>query len=159
MTENPEFDVPPSLSDQINAIVQTAVQNATGQPETFDDALSKVDPRDSDAALAMLDWLLRNQRLHRLGVLDGGGYLFAYAEPKGASKQGYVPGATQGDRLVDQAVEAQRASGKTPAKKGLCSRCYSAVVQMEDGAVLLDDEQAPDREHCAAGGALHVFAG
>lgn len=122
---------------------QTPVQN---QPQTFtfEDVLKQIDPRDSEAALAMLDWLLQNQRLHRVGVLDGGqGYLFVYSEPKGTSKAGYRPGATQGDRIVDAAVEQQRAHG-TKRKTGMCPHCLSAVVQLEgDEKIYLDDDQNP----------------
>lgn len=117
-------------------------------PGTFQEALDEIDPRDSEAALAMLDWLLRNGRLNRVGVLDGGqGYLFVYKEPRGTTKAGYKPGATQGDRIVDAAVDAQRASGVRPAKRGMCPHCMSAVRDTEDGTIVLDgvdDEESPE---------------
>lgn len=156
MTQAPELD--PAIAQMI----QTAVQNAIPQASvemTFDEILEQVDPRDSEAALAMLDWLLRNQRLHRLGVLDGDtGYLFAYREPKGSSKQGYAPGATQGDRIVDAAVDQQRQSGATALKKGMCPQCYSAVRLEKEGDVLLDDDTpGVERATCSATGESHGF--
>lgn len=146
----------PVAIDQ-NAL-ESALQNVLGgmmgggAPQSFPDALAEVDPRDSDAALAMLDWLLRNKRLNRVGVLDGGqGYLFVYQEPKGTSKEGYAPGATQGDRIVDQAVDKQREAGVTPkGKSTMCKKCFSAVIVDGEGNVLTDDATAS--AECSAGG-------
>lgn len=117
-----------------------ATAPATAPQVTFEQVLEQVDPRDSDAALAMLDFLLKTNRLGRVGVLDGGqGYLFVYAEPKGSSKQGYVPGGTQGDRIVDEAVETARASGAKPRKSSICVHCFSGVhADDAEGFVLLD---------------------
>lgn len=148
-------------AQQIQTIIQNEVQKALASgpapAPSFADTLANVDPRDSEAALAMLDWLLQTNRLGRVGVLDGGaGYLFMYQEPQGSTKQGYIPGATQGDRIVDQAVEAQRASGKAPAKRGMCPHCLS-VVRDDQGQVVLDDDTAnavcpssPDGHHAFA---------
>lgn len=107
----------------------------------FETLIANVDQRDSEAALAMLEFLLKSGRLNRVGVLDGGqGYLFVYQEPKGSTKQGYKPGATQGDRIVDSALDKQRESGAVPSKRGLCALCLSAVYLDEaDGQIHLDD--------------------
>lgn len=137
----------------------TQVQTRHMHEEMADLLSTVVDPRDSDTALVMLDWLNRTGRLNRVGTLDGGqGYLYIYAEPKGATKAGYRPGGTQGDRIVDAAVEAQRATGKGPAKRGLCPHCFSAVTVDDAGNILLDVlaeadgrtlvcEQSPDGKH------------
>lgn len=141
--------VTPDLSALVQGLVSDALQTALGQPEDFHDALSKVDPRDSEAALAMLDFLMKTQRLARVGILDGGqGYLFMYQEPKGTTKAGYRPGATQGDRIVDEAVEAQRATGAAPVKRGMCPFCISLVKDV-DGTITLDDDNQPNGEQCA----------
>ena len=127
----------------IGGVTNLPSNAATGQPVqlSFEGALAQVDPRDSEAALAMLDFLLTTGRLNRVGTLDGGqGYLFVYREPKGASKQGYVPGGTTGDRMVDAAVEQARAEGKKPAKKGICGHCLSVVIEdVESGVVYRED--------------------
>lgn len=124
---------------------------------TFQDILADLDPRDSEAALAMLDYLLRTGRLNRVGVLDGGqGYMFIYKEPKGTTKAGYRPGGTQGDRLVDAAVDAQRASGQRPAKRGMCPQCLSAVRDTEDGTIVLDDPENPTPE-CSGSDSGHLM--
>lgn len=113
-----------------------------GQPAnmSFEDILDRVDPRDSDAALAMLTWLEKNGRLQNIGSIHGGGYLWHYAEPKGTTKEGYTPGATKGGRMVDEAVKKAEASGAKPRKVGVCDRCFSAVEQQEDGTVSLDGD-------------------
>ena len=146
----------------IETLVQNAVQNALGSlmgstgPASFEDALAEVDPRDSDTALLMLDWLSKTGRVNRVGILDGGqGYLFVYAEPKGADKAGYRPGATQGDRIVDSAVDQQRAAGIRAAKRSMCVSCLTAVRQEEGGPVVSDDDAA--NAACPAGG-NHVMA-
>lgn len=150
----PESEKVPSMSD-LQKMIEAAVQGrGAQQSQTFEEALSQVDPADSDAALAMLDFLLKTGRLGRVGVLDGGqGYLFMYSEPKGATKQGYKPGATQGDRIVDGALESQRASGNgVPAsEKGMCPNCLSVV--RKEGDQIVDDEtgsaecSSPDGKH------------
>lgn len=148
----------PQLIDQTS--LESALQNVLGGmmgagPQSFADALNDVDPRDSEAALAMLDWLLRNKRLNRVGTLDGGqGYLFVYQEPKGTSKEGYVPGGTQGGRVVDDALDKQREAGVTPkGPSSLCKKCYSAVRTLDDGSVVLDD--ASEDAKCSADGGAH----
>jgi len=159
----PIQEAPMTQTPDIQTLIQNEVQRVMAElgPETvqtlaspenhyaflgntLEEVLGGVDPRDSDAALAMLDFLLRTQRLHRVGVLDGGqGYLFMYQEPQGSTKQGYRPGATQGDRIVDEAVEAQRAAGSTPAKRGMCPHCFSVVAEVEDKIVLDDETRNP----------------
>lgn len=142
-------------TDDIDARIQAAVNKAmnlgrevadtvtVAAPESFEDALAAVDATDSEAALAMLNWLLKNKRVQRVGVLDGGnGYLFCYQEPKGSTKAGYKPGATKGDRIVDQAVDKQRESGAEAAERGLCEHCFSAVVNL-NGTIVLDDPDNP----------------
>lgn len=126
-----------------------------GAPQSFKEVLADVDPRDSDAALEMLDWLLRNGRLNKVGVLDGGqGYLFVYQEPKGSSKQGYIPGGTQGDRIVDEAVQKQRDAGAAPkGKSTMCKKCFSAVIVDAEGNVFGDDPEASAK--CSADGGAH----
>lgn len=115
-----------------------------------DDFLNTVDERDSEAALQMLDWLLETGRLRRVGVLDGGqGYLFVYEEPRGTTKAGYRPGATQGDRIVDAAIEQQRALGAKPVKRGMCPHCFSVVALLDDDKIVLDDDESAN-ETCAA---------
>lgn len=127
--------------EDLKALVAQGIAEALGQvnlgaPATFEEKLKAVDPTDSDAALAMLDWLMQYKRLQRVGVLDGGqGYLFVYAEPKGSTKAGYVPGGTAGGRIVDDTLDKQRQTGP-PKKQGLCSGCYSAVFEAPDGSVV-----------------------
>lgn len=104
--------------------------------------LSQIDPRDSEAALAMLDWLETYGRLNRVGTLYGGqGYMYVYKEPKGTTKAGYVPGGTQGGRLVDEAVDKARASGAKPKKTGLCTHCLTPVWD-DEGVIRKDDPEA-----------------
>lgn len=152
----------------IQTLIQAEIAKAIGsltqdQPPlpTFEDVLAQVDPRDSEAALAMLDFLLTTGRLNRVGVLDGGqGYLFVYHEPKGTTKAGYRPGGTQGDRIVDAAVDKARADGKVPAKRGVCGKCVSAIYQGEsdDTPRLEGEDDFTKAVVCAADGDTHVFA-
>lgn len=142
-----QSDLNALIAEQVRQQLGTLVQPA---PQSFEEALAVVDPADSEAALAMLDFLLKTGRLNRVGVLDGGaGYLFVYQEPKGSTKQGYKPGATQGDRLVDEAVEAQRAAGKKPVKQGMCVHCYSVVSLHSEGVLVLDEPDGTDGATCS----------
>ena len=152
-------DIQTLIQNEVAKVAGSLVQQAAQQvqPQSFEEALAQVDPADSEAALEMLDWLLKTGRLGRVGVLDGGqGYLFMYQEPKGSTKQGYRPGATQGDRIVDEAVEAQRAAGKAPAKRGMCPHCFSVVKEIESRIVLDDSSEnevcsnSPDGKHAMA---------
>lgn len=136
----PQPDVLPSdVERMIEAKMKDVMEAMTSigaGPVDFKDVLDNLDPADSDAALLMLDWLLQNARLHRVGVLDGGqGYLFVYQEPQGSTKEGYRPGATQGGRIVDDTLAAQRESGAQPRQKGLCQYCFSGVEVDEHGTV------------------------
>lgn len=124
------------IARQLGGTVQQTAPQAT-----FEDILNQIDPRDSDAALAMLAWLEANGRISPIATLNGGGgYLWHYSEPKGASKQGYTPGATQGGRMVDKAVDQARESGAKPRVTGMCGTCFSAVQQNDDGSISLDGD-------------------
>lgn len=124
------------VEDAVTKALQGLMAGGIG-PASFQEALADVDPADSEAALAMLDFLLKTGRLNRVGVLDGGnGYLFAYVEPKGSTKAGYRPGGTQGDRIVDEALEKQRNSdAPRPTRQGMCPGCMSAVAEIS-GAIV-----------------------
>lgn len=126
------------------------------QAVTLESVLTNLDPRDSDAALALLDWLITNGRLQNIGTINGGGYLWHYAEPKGSTKEGYMPGGTKGGRMVDEALQKAKESGATVRKTGMCDKCYSAVVQQDDGAIVLDDETA---DAACTNGGTHTFHG
>ena len=80
-----------------------------------------------------------------------GGYLFTYTEPKGSTKAGYKPGGTQGDRIVDQAVDAQRAAGATAVKQGMCPGCMSIVRETPEGIALDEPEEGEDPFTCSTG--------
>lgn len=116
--------------------------------------LASVDPRDSETHLALMQFLIDNQRMQVIGTLAGGGYMFHYAEPKGTTKEGYIPGATKGGRMVDQALEQAKASGAKPRKTGICDKCWSAVEQHDDGSVTTEDGSTA----CSSGG-THNFNG
>ena len=158
MQEETPSGTDPDLAAQVAALTQSVAALAQGQqaPQqyTFGDILDQIDPRDSDAALAMYQWLVDNKRFQRIGVLDGGGYILHYQEPKGTSKAGYTPGGTTGGRMVDAAVEKAKESGAKPVNRGMCTKCFSVVVQEDDGTVALDDGSA--NTVCSAGG-THDF--
>lgn len=142
------------IQQQLAALTSGGQQPVAGQPLTLGDVLNQIDPRDSDAALAMFQWLVDNKRMNRIGMLDGGGYLLHYSEPKGTTKAGYTPGGTKGGRMVDQALEQTKAAGGKPADRGMCGKCYSVVIKQDDGTVTLDDDTAS--ASCSSGGA-HDF--
>jgi len=144
MTENSTGSGPDIQTIIQNEIAKAMAGLAGNQPasQSFEDVLTQVDPRDSDAALAMYEWLHKNGRLHVIGQLHGAGYLETYQEPKGATKAGYAPGATTGGRMVDAAVDKAREGGQAPVKKGLCPHCYSAVYKHVSGAIMLDQDDA-----------------
>lgn len=152
----------PDLAALIQQQVQQAVAqlaNSGGLPAqpqaiSLDDVLKAIDPRDSDAALAMYQWLVDNGRFSLVGTLNGGGYLLHYTEPKGTSKAGYTPGATKGGRMVDEAVTKAQAAGGVARDVGLCGKCFSGVEKLADGTVVTEDGSAV----CSAGGA-HEFHG
>lgn len=165
--QSAETQAAPQLDPATIAAIQAAVGQAVGQaapaqaaPQrmTFDKILEQVDPRDSDAALAMFEWLQKNSRLSVVATLaGGGGYLFHYAEPKGSSKAGYVPGSSAGGRMVDSALEKAEQQGLKKRDVGLCSKCFSPVVRLDDGTVALDD--ANDPSVTCTDGAAHAFQG
>lgn len=149
---------PGDLQDQLASIQQqlnSLAGGATAAPTSFDDVLATIDARDSDKALAMFQWLADNGRFSIIGNLNGGGYMLHYTEPKGTSKEGYTPGATQGGRMVDQAVADAKAKGAKPRKVGLCGKCFSAVEQHDDGTVTGGTDASLD---CPNGG-QHTFQG
>jgi len=146
------------VADQLAAIqAQLAALSGGGggAPTSFDDVLSAIDPRDSETALAMFQWLADNGRFSIIGNLNGGGYMLHYSEPKGTTKEGYTPGKTQGGRMVDQAVADAKAKGAKPKKQGMCGKCWSVVEQNDDGAVVNPTDGSVD---CPKGGP-HDFQG
>lgn len=144
----------------LQALVQAEIQKAMGggiagaAPQSLGDVLKRIDPRDSDAALELFNWLADNGRLSIIGQLNGGGYLLHYTEPKGTTKAGYSPGGTQGGRMVDQAVAKAKDSGAVARQTGMCDKCWSAVEQLADGSIVSDDETK--NATCPQGGA-HTF--
>lgn len=146
----------PDLSQMIAQQIQQQLgQIQQPQQVSLEDVLKAIDPRDSDSALLLLDWLQQNSRLSVVATLSGGGgYLYHYSEPKGTSNQGYTPGSTQGGRMVDQAVQKAQEQGAKPRKTGMCDQCWSAVEQLDDGSVVLDDDTKS--AVCSAGG-THSF--
>lgn len=126
------------------------------QPTNLEDVLLAIDPRDSDSALLLFQWLQATGRLNVVATLTGkGGYLLHYQEPKGSSKEGYIPGGTQGGRMVDQALETAKASGAKAKNLGMCDKCWSAVELIEEtGAIVLNDET--QNAVCPQGGP-HTF--
>lgn len=136
-----------ALQAQVNNLAQSGGQQ---QQLTIDDVLQQIDPRDSETALAMFQWLIDNGRLQNIGTINGGGYLFHYAEPKGTSKAGYTPGKTQGGRMVDAAVAKAKESGATKRLQSMCPKCFSVVTKDAAGTVVLDGDN-PDPT-CPAGG-------
>lgn len=145
---------PEAIQQMIAAQLAQAGVGGAPQQQTVEQFLQGVDPRDSETALALLQYLFDTGRMNVVGTLNGGGYMMHYSEPKGTSKAGYVPGGTQGGRMVDQAVEQAKASGAKPRKTGLCDKCWSAVEQQDDGIVVSDDDAK--NPICSAGGD-HTF--
>lgn len=125
--------------------------------ETFDQMLAGIDPRDSETALKLFNWLRDNARLHKVATLDQGGYLFLYQEPEGSSRQGYVAGGTQGDQIVDDALDKARASG-TKVLKGLCRKCFSPISQGDGPAEAESPRPGTNPAECPEGG-QHEMAG
>jgi len=121
------------------AALETAVHGQAGAPHgapqtlTLDAVLGSIDPRDSDSAIKLFQWLLKNGRLHKMGTLDGVGFMMAYQEPKGSTREGWTHGGTEGDRIVEEALEKAQANG-SPTIRGLCPKCYSLVVKADADA-------------------------
>lgn len=136
----------------INAGPTTAV--------TLDEVLDSIDPRDSDSALKLFAWLKDNLRLQKVATLDQGGYLFMYQEPEGSSRQGWMAGGTQGDRIVDDALEKAAASGQKTVK-GLCKHCLSTIQQAgSDSPEAETPRPGTNPTECPGnGGGRHEMAG
>ncbi len=153
----PSVSQAPGLTDiqqMIAAEVAKQTQGGGAAPVSLEQVLQRIDPRDSDAALALFEWLCDHGRIGIVGTLNGGGYLLHYTEPKGSTKAGYSPGGTQGGRMVDQAVAKAKESGAKPRQTGMCDKCWSAVEKVEDGTVVTDDDTKDAT--CPQGGA-HNF--
>lgn len=156
--------------ERIRRMIDERLQAVTGQPgigvalpgdpASIDDVLESIDPRDSDTALKLFNWLKDNSRLHRVATLEQGGYLFLYQEPEGASRQGYTAGGTQGDRIVDDALEKAQATGGKPLK-GLCKHCLSSISQVGSSAPEAEQPRpGTNPTECSGnGGGAHEFAG
>lgn len=129
--------------------------------ELLEEALADIDPTDSESAILLFDWLKKNGRLHKIGVLDGistPGYIFMYQEPKGSTKEGWTEGGTQGDRMVDSALDRAKASEGAPAQRGLCPKCYSAVkAEAGKDPVLENAPEGTDPAVCKDGGTHELF--
>lgn len=115
--------------------------------KTLEAVLDVIDTRDSDTHIAVFKWLQERERVVRVGTLNSG-YIYQYQEPKGSSKEGYVLGGTQGDRMVDNALEAVNAAGAQPTKHGVCARCLKVVKQEGGGPIVT---AADDDDVCPAG--------
>ena len=83
MTQQPTTD----LEQRLQALEAAQVQQQA-RPASLDDALASIDPADSESALKLFNWLLKNGRLHKMGTLDGVGFMMAYQEPKGSTREG-----------------------------------------------------------------------
>ena len=159
---NPEEQAEPTNAGLpaggLQDMIQQAVAQAIGQAvpaQSLEDVLLAIDPKDSDSALLLMEWLQGTGRLNVVATLNGkGGYLWHYQEPKGATKEGYTPGGTQGGRMVDAALQQTKESGGKPKHSGMCDKCWSAVEQLDDGTVVTDDEN--HNAVCSQGGA-HTF--
>lgn len=140
--------------ERITRLIEEKLKSITGQdisvelpqqaPQqigriTIEDILEQLDPRDSETAIKMFDWLRDNARLQKVATLDEGGYLFIYQEPKGSSREGWMAGGTQGDRIVDDAHKAAVESGALKTVKGLCRHCFSAISQAGDNPPLAEN--------------------
>jgi hypothetical protein len=123
---------------------------------TLQDVLAQIDPRDSDAALALFSFLEQSGRIHKVGMLDSVGFLLVYREPEGSTKAGYTAGGTLGDRIVESALANAKASG-AKVERGLCPRCMSAVIRQDGEAPRLDNPDVTDPFACKDGDP-HDFA-
>lgn len=128
-----------------------------GEGLTLGDVLGMIDPRDSESATQLLTWLQQTGRLQKIGHLDGVGYTFIYREPKGSTRAGWTAGGTQGDRIVDDALEKAQADGNKPVQRGLCRKCFSVLAKVEGEDARLEDVEEGDPTACSAGG-KHDFA-
>lgn len=133
----------------------TALPSGTSDP--LDAALAAINPADSDAALKLLKWLEENGRVIRAGTLNGNGYMYLYREPKGSTRQGYTPGGTAGDKIVESALAAAK-EHNAGAERGICSKCMSAVRQEPDAKPVLEDAvEGADPAVCTDDQGEHVL--
>lgn len=158
------------LSEITGQNVGVLLPGDPGHPETASQApqalslkeiLDQIDPRDSESHIEILTFLQERARLHKAGTLDNVGYLFVYQEPKGASREGWSAGGTQGDRIVDDALAQARQSGGH-SLKGLCRHCFSAILQEEtaDQPVAESPRAGADPSVCEKNdNGPHEFAG
>ncbi|NUS02030.1 MAG: hypothetical protein HOV97_05640 [Nonomuraea sp.] len=159
------------VAEQLGAKAPTEVPNIhmANQPGedgpfvSLDQALASIDPADSEKAMKLFHWLRDNHRLHKVATLEiqgAEGYMFMYQEPPGSDQEGYTAGATQGDRIVDDALEKAQASGGKPLK-GLCRNCLSSIVQIGSNPPEAETPRAGTNpaECPGAGGGRHEFAG
>lgn len=153
----------PQQGSDIQALIQQEIAKQLGGagaaaagPVTVEQFLSTVDARDSDTFLTLLQALIDTGRLQNIGTINGGGYMFHYSEPKGASREGYTPGKTKGGRMVDQALDTAKAAGAKPKQVGMCDKCFGAVEKHDDGSITntLGDPVCPN-----ANGGVHNFTG
>lgn len=105
--------------------------NYAAQPKTFKEVLAELDPADSRNSVAMYEWLVKNGRLHNVGVLSQAGLIFIYIEPPGTTSEGWTPG-TATDAFVNEALEKVQKSGIQPKRKGICRFCMAVIEQGED---------------------------
>ena len=151
MTQQPTTD----LEQRLQALEAAQVQQQA-RPASLDDALASIDPADSESALKLFNWLLKNGRLHKMGTLDGVGFMMAYQEPKGSTREGWTHGGTEGDRIVEEAIEKAQANG-APALRGLCPKCYSVVTQAspDEPPAAENPAEGEDPKVCKADGGTH----
>lgn len=145
-----------NLNDLIDARVAELLGGVAQQPVSLESVLRSIDPRDSDAALALWGWLQQNGRIHKMGTIDGVGYIYAYQEPKGSSREGYTAGGTTGDRIVEEALSSAKAEG-VKKQTGICSACFSVIVQAEGESVpsLQEVDEGVDPTVCTSGDSHH----
>lgn len=140
---SPLLNQPIAIEDareEIMAVLQ-ACEDPRIVNELFLGLLDAIDPADSDLHLALFQRLQASGRVHKMGTLDQplAGYIYFYQEPKGTTKEGYTPGATQGGRMVDNAKAKIAESGvQGPVKRGMCSKCMKLVREEADGSIVTE---------------------
>jgi hypothetical protein len=150
------------INTQKQPTVTSGVLTQTGPiagngPVGLKSVLEGLDPRDSESALQLYYWLVKYQRITKIGSLDGAGNLLFYQEPKGTTKEGYTPGVSVADQIVDAMVE--KVGDQTPTKHGICSQCFSAVSQGADDAHPRKDDVEDESAYiCSGSDTPHVMA-